>query len=566
VRLIARLPDRGRRWLGGRRVAARESAFAIAVVGTLLGAATLRIWAYASNPSLSTDEAQLALNITGRPFGQLFSQLDFNQGAPPVFLAASKAAVWILGDAERSLRMLPFVAAVLTLPLFWRVARHVLDATASIVALVMFAASAPLVEFAITSKPYSSDVLVGLALYLLGIRALRSHGRGDIMAFASVGAVAVWLSYPAIFFLIGISAVLAVAFRRDARARFILAGATIGWVLSFSASYALARSVLSHVQQSLEYVSTRPAGAGGTAPALEASIRSGAGAFRYLLGIGHVYVAGADLGDVVAVAALAACVVGFVLLVQKAPAATLLVTAPLVIAAGAIAVGRYPLYPRTLLFAIPSLVLFAATGLAASRPSNASIRGAPFVAVLTAGVALLIVPGVKSALEPSQREGLRPAMRYLAKNERIGDGLYLYYSLQYSFRYYDTCRCFGNDSEIARSRLLWPLWPTSGLDQWDPALKSASARLVIGRRYGDRAQDQIPDLARVPRRQRVWIILGDISDPERNALLNCLSSFGKLRKSIPGANEERAAHTYLYEFMPGQGQNSARNASGACTS
>jgi 4-amino-4-deoxy-L-arabinose transferase-like glycosyltransferase len=550
VRLITCALSSGRRLLGDRFVArGRVSAFTIAVFGILVAAATLRIYAYAINPSLSTDEAQLALNITGRPLGQLFSQLDFNQGAPPIYLAASDGAVWLFGDTERSLRVLPFLAAVLATPLFWCLARDVLDSTGSIIALVVFAASSPLMEFAITSKPYSTDVLVGLTLYLLGMRALRSHRRGDIIAFAAVGAVAVWLSYPAIFFLTGISVVLTVVLGRDSRARFALLGATAGWALIFAASYSLARSVLHNLELGLAQASTRPAGAGGTIPALEASLRSAAGAFRYLLGIGNVYVGGLDLGDVAALAALAAFAVGFVLLAREAPAQTALVAAPLAVAAGAIVVGRYPLYPRTLLFVVPALVLFAVRGIIAIRPRQISILAAPFVAVLAVGVALLVAPGVKSALEPSHGDGVRPAMDYLAKHQKTRDGVYLYYSLQYSFRYYAECECFADDAETGRSSLLWPAQPTVGPGQWDAALRSTSGRFVVGRRYGENAEDQLPDLARVPGRNRVWILIGNVSEPERNELLRCLSSLGKLKMAVPAPTPDRAAHLYLYDFL-----------------
>src|SRR5918996_4581189 len=57
------------------------------VVPSLIALAlALRLTYYLLNPSLSNDEAQLALNIMHRSYGDLFERLDFNQAAPPGFL------------------------------------------------------------------------------------------------------------------------------------------------------------------------------------------------------------------------------------------------------------------------------------------------------------------------------------------------------------------------------------------------------------------------------------------------------------------------------------------------
>jgi hypothetical protein len=88
----------------------------------------LRLVELLESRSLSLDEAWLALNITNRSFDDLFGQLDFNQAAPPAFLAVDKTIVEALGDSEYSLRLLPFLAGTLALVLIPFLAHRVVGA------------------------------------------------------------------------------------------------------------------------------------------------------------------------------------------------------------------------------------------------------------------------------------------------------------------------------------------------------------------------------------------------------------------------------------------------------
>ena len=75
------------KWAFFAGVEARHLVYVAVVAG-----AAFRLAQYLANVSLSLDESLLALNIHHRTFSQLFDQLDFNQAAPPGFLAIQKAA------------------------------------------------------------------------------------------------------------------------------------------------------------------------------------------------------------------------------------------------------------------------------------------------------------------------------------------------------------------------------------------------------------------------------------------------------------------------------------------
>ena len=53
-------------------------------------------------------------------------------------------------------------------------------------------------------------------------------------------------------------------------------------------------------------------------------------------------------------------------------------------------------------------------------------------------------------------------LRYLAREERPGDTLYLLYTSQYAFRYYLECGCFDAVTGRNRSEGVWPLTKYGG--------------------------------------------------------------------------------------------------------
>ena len=71
------------------------------------------------------DEAFLAINFLTRDFAGLALPLEFDQIAPPGFLWAEWSIARWLGSGELALRLIPFLAGVASLLLFWRFCRQV---------------------------------------------------------------------------------------------------------------------------------------------------------------------------------------------------------------------------------------------------------------------------------------------------------------------------------------------------------------------------------------------------------------------------------------------------------
>ena len=81
------------------------------------------------------DEAFVCLNFLDRDFATLTGPLRFVQVAPILFLWTELAAYRMLGGSELALRLLPFLAGLGSLFLFWRLARLTLSPRACALAV-----------------------------------------------------------------------------------------------------------------------------------------------------------------------------------------------------------------------------------------------------------------------------------------------------------------------------------------------------------------------------------------------------------------------------------------------
>src|SRR5262252_1207359 len=112
----------------------------------------LRLTQYLSDRSLWMDESMLALNVVNRSFAQLLQPLDYNQGAPVGFLMAQRAAVTLFGPGEYALRLFPFICGLISLFLFYYLAKKCLEPGASRIGLALFAIVLPLIYYSSEAK------------------------------------------------------------------------------------------------------------------------------------------------------------------------------------------------------------------------------------------------------------------------------------------------------------------------------------------------------------------------------------------------------------------------------
>jgi 4-amino-4-deoxy-L-arabinose transferase-like glycosyltransferase len=150
------------------------------------------------------DEAFIAVNFITRSFGELSGPLDHPQIVPVGFLWVQWLASRLLGTSELALRLLPVLAGMVCVLVFWRLAPRMVGRRQAMAAVVIFAASYYPVRHSVEVKSYSLDLLIALCLLWQAwslMQAPRTPWRWVV--FTLCGAAAVWASYPAVFIIGG---------------------------------------------------------------------------------------------------------------------------------------------------------------------------------------------------------------------------------------------------------------------------------------------------------------------------------------------------------------------------
>lgn len=188
-------------------------------LGLLMLGVACRLYVYLLSFPIWRDEAALALNIVHRDFRGLLDELENFQVAPLFFLWIEKAVYQWLGGSAALLRLLPLLAGIAGLMLFWRLAKLCLAPLPAALAVGFLAAAQSPIHLASMVKPYSLDLFAATLLLTLAVHYLRSPDRiGALAALTFLIPFIVAASYPAIFVAGAVSLVLLpVAWRRGGR-------------------------------------------------------------------------------------------------------------------------------------------------------------------------------------------------------------------------------------------------------------------------------------------------------------------------------------------------------------
>lgn len=377
-----------------------------AVVALACFGATLRLMEYCTNRPLWADEASVALNIGRRSFAGLFGPLDYDQGAPPLFLILIKAVTFVAGMGEASLRFVPLLAGLLVPLMLWSGGRSLAGDTAAAFAATLAAISLPLIRYSAELKQYQVDVLVAVVLLALTQRVrVEPEDRRRWLHLGVAGCLGLALSIPALFVLAGAGLAL-LSDARVRRAPRVLPRAgpvAAAWALTF-----VALLLVTYGRQAVNpYLQSYWQGTF----LLPRSPDLGARLYRLIQSVLEPLPL---LPEVRLRWVLALGLLGGIALFRRAgfPALCLLL-GPALAAAAASGLGRYAVATRLMLFLVPTSFLLAgaliAWVLAALRVGE---RHAPAVAV-AAGL-LCGAPGViRNGLAPYLPEEGRESARWL---------------------------------------------------------------------------------------------------------------------------------------------------------
>jgi len=462
----------------------------------------LRLRRYLQDRGLMHDDAQLASNIFSRSFSQLVRPLNIGDQAAPVgFLILQKTSTMLFGHGELALRLVPFLASVVVLPIFFIAVRKLASPAIALMALGWMALAEPLVRYSSEAKQYSTDVLWATVMLAL---AANADAIGAMAILTAVGAVLLWFSHPLLFVLGGIGITLLVQSLRAGKykraGKVTIMGAT--WLASFAANYLLISRYYVSNNFLLAYWQDQKAFA--PLPRSWDTLlwypRTIIDLFHYPLGIlpsgvstGLVYVlAGRGIEFTAVVMLLAGCG----LMARRSPRALGFVIFTLALTLAASGLQRYPFAERLTLFFAPLMILPLAF---AAGPRPAKIAAIPCAILFIFPVYI----EAKYLIHPEIRYDARPAINYVKANWEPGDTIYLHWGSD----------VLGNYYLSAAPQLNLPAGDLID-GAFDPNVKT-------------RPQTLAGDLLKVQGRPRVWVVFSMGAAGDEQAIEQTLDQRGK---------------------------------------
>ena len=384
---------------------------------------------------------------------------------------------------------------------------------AGLFAFFAFAVSPWMIFYSSYAKPYSSDVTIALLLvYLSGFCINEKVRARDFLLLGIAGTIAIWMSNPSIFLLVGIG--LVVAFKKLLRKDYIhfVWSVIMGgvWIASFGINYSfsLRHLVADSYLQRFWHSAFMPLPPWNNP--------------RWFLDT-YLSFLSKSLNRTELIFALGCfllILVGCVSFFAREWAIALIMISPFAMTFAASALQRYPFRDQFILFLIPFAYLFMAEGL--GRMYSFLAKWNRPIALITYGIIFLIVlkPAVSTATRnfvyPSRSWDLRPVIEHVVKNYRAGDTIYVSGGGQI-FTYYAETYGLNTNNVIFRN-----------------------THRIVGRWAFEN------DLKTLAGRNRVWVIFAHFEDPNIQSYTRDLHQDAKILDTFQSWD----ARTYLINIHP----------------
>ena len=413
----------------------------------------VRIWQYACNKSLWIDEAMLARNILSRDYFGLLQPLDFNQGAPILFLWLTKFTTAFLGTDEFGLRLIPLLASLISIILFYLIAKSYLEARHTAIAVFIFAFSQRFIYYAQEFKQYSTDVVTILLLVyiFLKISEKKEIQKHAFYTLAVLGTVSTYFSHSSIFAIAAIGS-LAFLMMLDGKHAFSRRQVLIlfaSWGTGFLVNYTVFLNKLQHNDylESFWASAFLPVPTSTHAATIWAQSISN---FLNFAGYGSMF-------QIVAILLGGTALISGIL--RKSPI-TLLIGMMFFFTFLASMIGAYPFKKRLILFLIPFLILLIAKG------SEIFVKEKKWLTVFLTFL-FMTAPTfitIHKSVIPIKREEVRGTLKYLNEKIEANDSVYVYYGASHAVNYYMRDEkeklkkwIFGNDHRNEPEKYIYEL-------------------------------------------------------------------------------------------------------------
>lgn len=393
----------------------------------------IRLYQYLVCRSLYHDEALLARNINDLSFPELTSVLEFNQAAPFGFLWLTKAIVNVAGDQEYSFRLIPLLAGIASILVFYKIIQYFFNSSFRLIALAFFILNNHLVFYSISFKQYGIDVFIGLLITWAFLKVLNEeHTQKEFFVWTFIGASLVYFSQPSIFFLASGGLVLTFSFlgkKNFPQFKNLTLSGSI-WIASFLFYFFffLRPNLSNDFLQNYHTQYYMPLSF-WKAESWSWYIDSFTNLFSNPTDI-HFKTLGVIFGFL-----------GIIFGLLKNDKKYFLLLLPILFAFGASAFEKYSTIPRLMLFATPAFIIFLVEGLEfVYQKLDPIIPKFSFPITLILFGILLLQSFLNSAIhqiaKPKRVENIKALLSYIESEKQPNDVLYLYFHSEAQFGYY----------------------------------------------------------------------------------------------------------------------------------
>ena len=505
----------------------------------------LRLIRYLYNTPLWFDESVIAADIINRPLTAfIHPSPDYTQTGPFSFFILSKIVIQAFGNSEYALRLVPLLFGIISLFLFYKVAREIVNPHALPVAVALFAVLDPLIYYSSELKPYSGDVMFTLLILTLTTYKKEKLNVQRIFMFTVVGAIALLSSNPSVFVLAGVGTGLFITCLKKKewavlRGRLVV---LIVWAFSFIAVYLIyTRNITAEMAQNVsiekafkmeDYFMPFP-------PRSLEHIKWYIDTFfdTFLFQDTIIYVKRVALSGIMALAFL----VGSVSMFFDKKEKFYVLVFPILLTLLAAAMHQYPFKGRQILFLAPVFLIIISEGAEYIRSrinEKSVIIGAVFMGLLFIYPVSWAAYHVK---KPLIRSEIRLVLNYIKDNWQDNDLIYVHFFAQYEMEYY--LKYHPKPIKFDDSDYITGKGPRGWYNIWRKNRVPERYKEVTDQSRDDLIKEYMHDLDQMKGRQRVWILFGgDIT--MQNVFLSHLDSIGKRHDSFGKAG---LGMTYLYD-------------------
>jgi len=455
-----------------------------------------RLFHFIHNRSLWLDEIYVALNVISTDFIQLTSPLlEYQQKAPIGFLWTVKCSVLLFGNQEQALRLVPLLCGIAALICFVPVCRYWLKPAGQMAAIGMMAFAPPLIYHSVEVKQYSMELLATVLCLWLYIRFYEKPKLKSRLLWGASGALILWFSYSSVFILtgIGVAVCLSLIIKKGWKSLWKMCVPFSMWFSSFVIHYALITSKQVDQQWLLYWFRhynsfmPLPIWSPDTVKWLVQHLYT---MLDYPLGLLWNFTT-ADSTALRVIMKMSfipiiLTLTGAYAFFKADKRALTLLTLPLLLTLTASALERYPFFERLLVFLSPLIILLIARGCDQAIRSFRALRNRQFiipVLLLTGGFSASAVEVINpSTFGRYKKSYQKEALLHIDKNFQEGDVVYVYWNMDYGYRYYKKAYNLRYNA-------------IEGSD-----MKFASANPED---YINKLQ---PDLTRLKGKRRVWVV------------------------------------------------------------